>query len=115
MPILRTLFNVEDTLAKRLVMLDQAIDESRTMQRAISVDQLEAAAADVLKAGGNMDKFGAPNTFFGVFDALVRVGGIGKSHRESALILEITPPGGETVTRFLMDNPLVPASAGVTQ
>ena len=115
MPILRTLFRVEDELATRLVTLDASIDQARTTQHAVSVDQLEDAVADVLKAGGSIDKFGAPNTFFGIFDALIRVGGIGKSHRESAMILEITPPGGETVTRFFMDNPSVPAGAEVTQ
>jgi hypothetical protein len=113
MAILRTLFNVEDSLAERFVRLDAVVDEARTTQRSVSVEELEKAEADVLKAGGRMDKFGAPNTFFGVFDAFVRVGGIGKAHRESALVLEITPPGGRTITRFFMDHPSVPAGAEV--
>ncbi|WP_291980645.1 hypothetical protein [Luteitalea sp.] len=112
MAILRTLLNVEDSLAKRFVRLDAVVDDARTTQRAVSLGELEKVEADVLKAGGEMDKFGAPNTFFGVFDALVRVGGLGKAHRESAMVLEITPPGGETVTRFFMDSPLVSADAG---
>ena len=111
MPILRTLFNVEDALVRRFVRLDAVVDRARTTTTAVPVDELEQAQADVLKAGGSLDKFGAPNAFFAVFDAFIRVGGIGKAHRESALVLEITPPGGETVTRFFMDSPKVPAGA----
>ena len=77
-------------------------------QRAVPVSELEDVVTDVLSSGAAMDHMGAPNTFFGVFDALIRIGGLGKAHRESALVLEITPPGGQTVTRFFMDSPLTP-------
>jgi hypothetical protein len=113
MPFLQQLdmlFFVEDELVKRFTRLDTVIDTARKTKSAVSLAQLEDAATKVLDQGATIDKF-APNAFFAVFDALVRVGGLGKSHRESALLLEITPPGGETVTRFFMDNALVPSTA----
>jgi hypothetical protein len=107
MAVLRTLFNIEDSLAKRTVALDALVDDARMKQRAVAVSELEEAVEEVLSRGADMDRMGAPNTFFGIFDALVRIGGLGKAHRESALVLEITPPGGQTVTKFFMDSPLV--------
>ena len=114
MAILRTLFNVEDSLTKRFVTLDAVVDDARAKQRSVAVAELEKAAEEVLSKGAQMDKVGAPNTFFGIFDALVRIGGLGKAHRESALVIEITPPGGQTVTKFFMDTPAVAAEAEAT-
>jgi hypothetical protein len=113
MKLLRTLFNIEDDLAERFVTLDAVVDDARMKQRSVAVEELEKAADQVLRQGAQMDKFGAPNTFFGIFDALVRIGGLGKAHRESALVLEITPPGGEKVTKFFMDSPAVTVEAEV--
>jgi len=45
--------------------------------------------------------FGRENSFFVVFDRLVLEGSGGKSPRASALILEITPSGGEKVTKVM--------------
>jgi hypothetical protein len=39
---------------------------------------------------------------FAVFDELIAIGGNGRAHRASALILEIVPPGGQPVTRMFM-------------
>jgi hypothetical protein len=112
MQVLRTVFNIEDDLADRFVKLDAVVDDARMKQRSVAVEELEEAAERVLRQGAQMDKFGAPNTFFGIFDALVRIGGVGKAHRESALVLEITPPGGQTVTKFFMDTPTATVGAG---
>jgi hypothetical protein len=106
MTMLAVLYRSEDTLARAFTSLDSAIDRARHGTSPVTIGELEAAARAVLEAGGGLDRFGALNTFFGIFDALVRVGSHGKAHRESALVLEITPPGGETVTRFFMDHPL---------
>jgi hypothetical protein len=61
----------------------------------------------------DLDTFAGQNAFFGVFDAIVQAGSNGKGRRESALVLEITPPGTtETVTRVLMGGePTLPGPA----
>ena len=100
--ILGTLFNVEAALAERLGRLDRKIDEARLRQKPIEVEELEEAARAVMSAAGDMNQFGGPNTFFAIFDELIAIGGAGKAHRESALVLEIQPPDGEKVTKFLM-------------
>ncbi len=100
--ILGTLFNVEARLSERLGRLDRRIDEARLRQKPIEVEELEEAARDVVSAAGDMNAFGGPNTFFAIFDELIAIGGAGKAHRESALVLEIQPPGGDKVTKFLM-------------
>ena len=64
---------------------------------------LEAAARDFVAEAANLDQFGCENTFFGVFDAFIEIGSNGKTHRESTLILQITPPGAPAaITKYLM-------------
>jgi hypothetical protein len=100
--ILVALFNVEQSLSSRLARLDQAIDDARTKQRAVSADELEASARAAVSAAAAMDRFDGPNAFFAVFDDLIAIGGNGRAHRASALVLEIVPPGGQPVTRMFM-------------
>ncbi|MGE0450316.1 MAG: hypothetical protein AB7Q29_12135 [Vicinamibacterales bacterium] len=112
--LLRTLFSIEESLAARFVALDLLIDDARRRQRAVAVAELEKAVEEVLACGAQMDAIGGPNSFFGVFDALVRIGGLGKAHRESVFVLELTPPGGDTVTKFFMDSEPGAGPAGMT-
>jgi hypothetical protein len=69
----------------------------------VPVDKLQEAARGFVEMADDLDTFAGQNAFFGVFDAMVRAGSNSKGRRESALVLEITPPGAnETVTRVLM-------------
>ena len=101
--ILTTLFLIEQSLSNRLGRLDQTIDDARTRQKPVSPEDLADAAKDVVQAAAGMDGFNGPNSFFAIMDSLIARGGVGKAHRESALVLTITPPGGETVTKMFME------------
>ena len=101
--ILTTLFLIERSLSDRLGRLDQTIDDARLKQRPVSPEDLVDAAKDVAGAAANMDQFNGPNSFFAIIDTLIARGGAGKAHRESALVLTITPPGGQPVTKMFME------------
>jgi hypothetical protein len=97
-----TLFNVEKNYAERLVEFDAIVDRSVSKREPISQEELAQAARRFVEMADDLDKFGRENTFFAIFDKLIQEGGSGKGRRESAMILEITPPGGEKVVKYLM-------------
>ena len=101
--ILTTLFLIERSLSDRLGTLDQTIDDARLKQKPVSPEDLVDAAKDVADAAASMDQFNGPNSFFAIIDTLIARGGAGKAHRESALVLTITPPGGQPVTKMFME------------
>jgi hypothetical protein len=101
--ILTTLFLIERSLSDRLGKLDQTIDDARLKQKPVSPEDLVDAAKDVAAAAADMDQFNGPNSFFAIIDTLIARGGAGKAHRESALVLTITPPGGQPVTKMFME------------
>jgi hypothetical protein len=67
----------------------------------VTVDDLEELARALVATAADMNELGGPNAFFGIIDALVAEGA-GKRRRESALVLEITPPGGQKITKVFM-------------
>ncbi len=97
------MFLIERSLSDRLGKLDQTIDDARLKQRPVSPEDLVDAAKDVADAAASMDQFNGPNSFFAIIDTLIARGGAGKAHRESALVLTITPPGGQPVTKMFME------------
>ena len=101
--ILTTLFLIERSLSDRLGKLDQTIDDARMKQKPVSPEDLVDAAKDVADAAAGMDQFNGPNSFFAIIDTLIARGGAGKAHRESALVLTITPPGGQPITKMFME------------
>jgi hypothetical protein len=101
--ILTTLFLIERSLSERLGKLDQTIDDARMKQKPVSPENLVDAAKAVADAAAAMDQFNGPNSFFAIVDTLIARGGAGKAHRESALVLTITPPGGQAVTKMFME------------
>ena len=104
--ILNTLFEVENQLIERLQRLSSAIDRAVSEKESVPVMELQRAARRFVDMADELEKFGRrENTFFAVFDHLVQVGSGGKGRRESALILEITPPGGETITKIFQSAP----------
>jgi hypothetical protein len=100
--VLATLFNVEKSYAKRLRELDELVDAATTTGTPVKLDDLVDAARRFVKMADSLDTFGRVNTFFAIFDKLAREGSSSKGRRRAALILEITPPGREKVTKFLM-------------
>jgi hypothetical protein len=111
--VLVALYSIEDSLTRRLAELDRLVDRCLAARVAIPLDELQTAARRFVEMGDDLDTFAGQNAFFGVFDAIVQAGSNGKGRRESALVLEITPPGSsDTVTRVLMGGePTLPAPA----
>ena len=99
---------MERTFLQRLVKLDETIDALRGQTGAVTSDVLNKQVKQFVEMADDLS-FGRENTFFAVFDRLVMEGSGGKTPRNSALVLEITPPGGEKVTKML--TALKPAAA----
>jgi hypothetical protein len=97
---LKTLYSVESRFVERLVKLDATIDALREGNNTISSADLDGQVKAFVEMADDLS-FGRENSFFVVFDRLVLEGSGGKSPRNSALVLEITPPGGEKVTKVL--------------
>jgi hypothetical protein len=97
---LSTLYSVESKFVDRLVNLDATIDGLRDGTQPVSSDALNKETKRFVEMADDLS-FGRENTFFIVFDRLVLEGTGGKSGRNTALVLEITPPGGEKVTKVL--------------
>jgi hypothetical protein len=97
--ILTQLYAVEKSFLDRLVKLDTTIDVLRD-GGGVSSDHLNKQVLEFVEMA---DDLGAcrENAFFVVFDRLVQEGSGGKTPRNSALMLEITPPGGEKVHKVL--------------
>src|SRR5262249_52379330 len=99
--IVVTLFNVEESFVNRLAKLDDVIDKAATGKQPVPVKDLEDAARHFVETANDLDSFGRENTFFAIFDRLVKEGGSGKGRRQSAMLIEITPAAGEKVTKYL--------------
>ena len=50
----------------------------------------------------SLDQFFGVNVLFGAIDDLIQEGRVGKGRRESSLVLDIEPPTGGKVTKYLM-------------
>ena len=99
--VLGRLFTNEDVLSSRLAALDRALEDARLGRKAVTVDDLEDVGRALATAAADMNELGGPNAFFAVVDALVAEGA-GAGRRQSALVLEITPAGGQKVTKVFM-------------
>ena len=97
-----TLFETESNYVKRLLALDALVDTSIQRGEPIGLDALQKAAADFVGYADDLDKIGRENSFFAIFDKLVQEGSSGKWRRDSAVVLDIEPPGGERVIKYLM-------------
>jgi hypothetical protein len=97
-----TLFATEASYVRRLLALDAIVDKSIQKKEAIQLDALQRAAADFVGLADELDTLGRENAFFAMFDKLVHEGSSRKWKRDSAVILEIEPPAGERVTKYLM-------------
>lgn len=97
-----TLFATEAEFVKRLVALDALVDRSIQQREPIELDALQKASADFVGYADKLDDLGRENSFFAIFDKLVHEGSSGKWRRESAVVLEIEPPAGERVIKYLM-------------
>jgi hypothetical protein len=98
--VLITLYNVENTFLTRLVRLDATIDALRDELEGVSADDLNKQVREFVEMSDDLNEF-RENAFFAVFDRLVHEGSGGRASRNSSLVLEITPPGGKTVTKVL--------------
>lgn len=100
---LLNLYQVEIATATRLDKLDATVDKARTQSVPVQESELEDAARVFVQEAAPLNAWGCENTFFGVFDAFIEIGSNGKTHRESTLILQITPPGATSpITKYLM-------------
>jgi hypothetical protein len=117
--VLITLYNIENTFLNRLVQLDSTIDALRDERGGISADRLNKQVKEFMQMSDDLNQF-RENAFFTVFDRLVHEGSGGKVPRNSSLVLDITPPGGQKVTKVLtavkpaLQASEVPAVAGAT-
>ena len=100
--IVLTLFNIEKKYAERLVAFDAIVERSIQKQEPIPLDELQKASREFVGMSDDLDSFGRENSFFAMFDKLVHVGSSGKWRRQSAMVLNIQPPDGEPVTKYLM-------------
>jgi hypothetical protein len=97
-----TLFNVEKSYVERLVKLDALIDKSIQKKEPIALDELQDAARNFVSMADDLDSLGRENSFFAIFDKLVQEGSSGKWKRDSAVVLNIEPPTGDPVVKYLM-------------
>lgn len=96
-----TLFNVEKAYLERLDKLDRLVDQALVSRKSIPVNELQKAAREFVEMADDLGQF-RENAFFAILDKLIQAGSSGKGRRESAMLLEITPPLGETVIKTLM-------------
>lgn len=86
--VLATFFRVENDFVERLKKLSNLLSTSGPQK----LQELNDATLHFVGLADDLDKEGGPNTFFAIFDRLsqegVKTGGV----RESAVIVEITPP-----------------------
>jgi hypothetical protein len=109
--VLFTLFSIEREYIKRLVTLDETIDALRDGLRGVSSDELNKQVRKFIEMSDDLNDF-RENAFFAIFDRLVMAGSGGKAPRQSALVLEITPAGGQKVTKVLTAATARPEIAG---
>ena len=99
--LLLTLYNIEEEYVEALVRLEKTIAGVLTSHKSVPVDELEKAAVRFVDMADDLDQY-RENTFFAIFDKLVMEGSPSESQRKSAMVLEITTPGGQKVKKFLM-------------
>jgi len=95
-----TLYNYQEKFLVRLAALDDTLDSLRQHSSGISSDNLNKQVRKFVEMADDLDDY-RENAFFAVFDRLVAEGSGGKAPRKSSLVLEITAPGKETVTKVL--------------
>ncbi len=95
-------FALERDFRQAIRALDKLIDDARAKKESVAVDALSDAHRRVLRAGAGLDGFFGVNVLFGVMDDLIQQGRHGKGRRQSSMILEIEPPSGGKVTKYLM-------------
>jgi hypothetical protein len=94
--LLITLCNIEDSYAKRLVRLQKTLKKSPIPQK-----ELQEASRKFVEMADDLDDW-RENAFFAIFDRMMQESTRGRLLRESAMVLEITPPGKKKVTKILM-------------
>lgn len=100
---LLNLYQVEIATATRLDKLDATVNKARTQSVPVQESELEDAARVFVQEAASLNAWGCESTFFGIFDTFIEIGSNGKTHRESTLILQITPPGATNpITKYLM-------------
>lgn len=97
---LATLYLLESKFTDRLIALDALVDGLRDGTAGVTASELNKRVKQFVEMADDLN-FGRENCFFIVFDRLVLEGSGGRSPRNSALVLEITPPGGEKVTKVV--------------
>lgn len=102
--VVSSLFRIEKNLARRMVRLDNTVDDAVAGGGAVSDEEIKEASRDFVAQGASVDQFGPKNAFFGIVDRLIAAAEGNKGQRDSALILEITTPAGspETICKFFM-------------
>lgn len=101
--ILNSIYNVERTLSRRLVKLDNLIYDAMSEEKDVTDEALEDAARRFVGKGATVDDFGPNNAFFAIVDRLIHAAIGRKGRRDSSLVLKIQPEGAESaVTRYFM-------------
>lgn len=98
--VLRTLYRVEEDYLKGLVDLDKVVDDLREQRAGVSIAKLNDVTRHFVQTADDVG-FGRANAFFVVFDRLVMAGSGGTANRDSMVMIEVTPPAGEKVTKLL--------------
>jgi hypothetical protein len=101
---LRSLCHLEKEYASRLVELDDLLDRVILLQQPISPSDWLRAASQFEKLAPALDEY-RENAFFAIFDKLIEQGAGGKAIRESVMVLELTPLGGEKIVKILSASP----------
>ena len=99
--MLRTLCNIEKSYSKRLVKLGQMLSGAINDGMPVQLKKLKEEAKQFVEMLDQLDKW-RENAFFATLDKLIAELSGGAALRQSAMILEITPPGGKKVTKVLM-------------
>ncbi|HEY6392221.1 MAG TPA: hypothetical protein VIX89_13130 [Bryobacteraceae bacterium] len=92
---LSTLFNIQLSYEDALVKLAELASSGQP----VPIADLDRASAKFVSMAADVDRYKA-NAFFCVLDSLVRQA---TGPRPSALMMQITPPGGKMVTKILTE------------
>ncbi len=99
--MLQTLCGIEKTYGKRIVRLGKILNEAIDRGKPVPLGKLKEEAKKFVEMLDKLDEW-RENAFFATLDKLIAEFSGGATARKSAMILEITPPGGKKVTRVLM-------------
>jgi hypothetical protein len=92
---LSTLYNIQLSYEDALVKLAQLASSGQP----VPIAELDLASDKFVSMAANIDQYKA-NAFFCILDSLVRQA---TGPRPSALVMQITPPGGQMVTKILTE------------